>query len=104
MQPELTLFLFQHELDSIDEYSASIPSGTTVGKVWKSNRNIRRGHLEPNWVVCMYTENANPELITILRFNVVLKHGPAPRTYREPDWSNFAAWKKEMETARETRS
>lgn len=100
----LTLFLFQHELDSMDEYSTTLPTATTIGKMWKRNANaVQRMHerpVAPNWHVCMYVEHEDPTRVRILRFEVVLRHGPEPRCYVSPDWSNFAGWK--AERARES--
>lgn len=102
---KLTLFLYWHELMGIDDYSCSYPSGTTIGKVWRRRMPFRcevnhkhypdcnehTGH----HVVGMYVEHEDPRLVKMLWFDVVLKHGPAPRNYHAPDWSNFAAWKAE---------
>lgn len=102
---DLTLFLYAHELDSMDEYSYSLPTATTVGKVWK----CRSGN---GWIVGLYTFHIPPtpeELrrdrnsagrTRILWFDVVMRHGPEPRGYRAPDWSNFAGWRAERAAER----
>lgn len=41
--------------DSLDEYSCSLPTGTTVGKVWKLNRNAFNGGPE-DWLICEYVD------------------------------------------------
>lgn len=101
MKARLTLFLYAHELASMDEYSTTLPSATTIGKVWKSHvppmycsRDCDDGTCG-KWSVGMYVEHENPELVRVFWFEVVLRHGPAPQVYRAPDWSNFAAWKAE---------
>lgn len=105
---DLTLLLFAHELDSMDEYSCSLPTATTIGKMWKR----RSSETPAGWVVGLYAYHIapTPEEIRrdrhhagrtrILWFDVVLRHGPAPRVYRAPDWSNFAGWRAERAAER----
>ena len=99
MTLRLNLFLFPWELESMDEYSCSLPTGTTVGKIWKRNLTaFQRSQgrvLEPEWIVCMYAEHEDPNKVRILTFNVELKQGPRPRSYRAPDWSNYQQWQKD---------
>lgn len=102
----LTLFLYAHELDSMDEYSHTLPSATTIGKMW-------RCRVDGGWIVGLYAFHIPPtseELrrnrnsvgrTRILWFDVVLRHGPKPRGYRAPDWSNFAGWRAERAAERE---
>lgn len=105
---KLVLFLYPWELASMDEYSSSLPSATTIGKVWK-----RRDFRNPRgrWIVGMYAFNVEPETARdrrlhpngwtrILWFDVVLREGPEPPGYRAPDWSNYAAWKTERDVER----
>lgn len=47
-----TVYLSQKEFDSLLNYSCSLPTGTTVGKRWKCNRNAYReppSKREPDW-------------------------------------------------------
>ncbi len=85
----MEIFLYAHELASMPHYRLTLPTATTIGKVWRSGAELHSGR----WVVGMYAEHEDPERRRILWFDVVLRHGPAPRNYRAPDWSNFAAWK-----------
>lgn len=88
-KPRLHLFLYPWELETMDEYSASMPSGTTIGKVWRSNTSITE---EPKWVVRMYIPDPDPLQVGIATFDVTLRHGPAPRFYEKPDWSYYKGW------------
>lgn len=86
----LKLFLFPWELDSMPEYSMSLPTGTTIGKVWR-----RRQHGAPSeWIVGMYVPHRNPKTVGIIWFDVELRHGPAPHGYQTPDWINYANYKR----------
>ena len=101
--PELELFLFSWELASMSEYSTTIPSGTTIGTLWKCNVNYKPqpgwslvpDHSNPRWVVRMYSEHEDPNRVSIIQFTVIMRHGPPPHVYRAPDWSFFEGWKKE---------
>lgn len=81
----LTLFLYPWELESMPEYSASLPTGTTIGKFWRS----RYGS---GWYVGAYIEDPDdrPNSRGIVWFEVVLRHGPEPFRYDPPDWHNTA--------------
>jgi hypothetical protein len=98
--------LFLHELESMDEYSHSIPTGTTTFKMWR-----RRQYM---WgTVGVYTEFVGQYVpdnkygrpypanrIGIRWYKVVLRYGPAPRSYFAPDWSNYQRFRKEAEEER----
>jgi len=43
--------------DSLPEYSCSIPTGVTIGKVWKCNRNFGLPTEEKDWVICEYVDD-----------------------------------------------
>jgi len=83
---KLLLNLFTWELDSMNEYSSTLPTGRTPGKMWK--RAIRDG-----WQVGMYIPDADPMMIGIVWFNVQLRSGPMPRLYAPPDWNNHGHWR-----------
>ena len=120
---KLTLFLYRYELDSMDEYSSTLPSETTIGKVWKrcigcwrEPRKEAALVVEAAWVVGLYAYVIPPTLrelsrnhnhtgsVRILWFDVVVREGPEPPGWRAPDWSNFAAWQREYREARQLRS
>jgi len=88
--------LYLHELESMPEYSRSIPTGTTLWKMWRRNTN-------DGWYVGQYVppsklkSSRGVDLIGIRWFRVVLKHGPPPPVYRTPDWDNYARHKRELE-------
>jgi hypothetical protein len=46
--------LTQREFDSLGEYSLSLPTGTTLGKKWKCNRNERRPPVRINLTETYY--------------------------------------------------
>lgn len=54
----------QKTLDSLPEYSCSLPTGTTIGKVWKRNNNFG-SDLDPEWIICEYVNHSDPNLIGI---------------------------------------
>lgn len=105
----LLLRLFPWELESIDEYSCSLPTGTTIGKMWKRDMNeAERYHtgrpLPEEWVVAMYIPDDRPDSVGIVWFNVELRQGPHPRSYHAPDWCNrkhfkFSLWRDEERRA-----
>lgn len=55
----------QKTLDSLPEYSMSLPSLTTIGKVWKRNLNVFEADQPPLWVICEYVEIGNPDRVGI---------------------------------------
>jgi hypothetical protein len=80
--------LYHHELESMPEYSRSVPSGPTLFKMWK---RFTGWHGEP-WVVGQYVppHRTFKELDVMIRwYRVVLRHGPMPPTWQVPDWGNF---------------
>lgn len=92
----LTLFLYPWELDSMPEYSTTLPTGTTVGKVWRADKNVNVRGASPEWVVAMYIPDEDPKMVGIVWFNVELRQGPHPRGYAKPDWSNSDQWKRDQ--------
>ena len=56
----------QATFNSLLEYSCSLPTGTTVGKVWKRNLHAyTRPRRDPLWVICEYVEHEDPKRIGI---------------------------------------
>jgi hypothetical protein len=100
----MTVYLYPWVLDSMDEYSCTLPTATTIGKVWK--RRVPEDALpnDAKWHVGMYVEHSDPKRVKILWFDVELLSGPAPRAYSPPDWSNFDAWKAELDLERAERA
>lgn len=81
--------LYRHELESMGEYSCSMPSGVVPGKVWRSL--MRDG----TWLVRMYSEpymDKGREMCRAINHKVVMKSGPRPVNYCPPDWGNYARW------------
>ena len=98
--------LFPWELDSMGEYSCSIPTGTTLWKMWKCNKNAYRPNrpgekpYPPLWVVGQYIPHKNPEFVGIRWFKVKILEGPRPLGWVTPDWSNFQRYRREADALR----
>lgn len=98
--------LFPWELESMDEYSCSVPSGTTLWKMWKRNRNAYRRTYPgeepypPSWMVGQYIPHKDPEYVGIRWFGVKILEGPQPVGWSAPDWSNFQHYRREREQER----
>jgi hypothetical protein len=56
--------------DQLLEYSASLPTGTFVGKRWKAQRNDRDKN-DRVWFLCEYVEDPDPKLIGIQRRRIM---------------------------------
>jgi len=93
-----TIRLFPWELDSIPEYTLSLPTATTLWKMWK--REIPGN----KYVVGQYIPHRDSNIVGIRWHNVTLMHGPIPRYYNPPDWSNYARWKREKTNIRYTQA
>lgn len=64
----------QAALDSLLDYSCSLPTATTIGKVWKRNLRFGTGDPEPLWMICEYAEKSppDPDRVAILRRRPVI--------------------------------
>jgi hypothetical protein len=80
----LKLYLYAWEFESMPAYNTTLPTGTTIGKVWRQWNKVG-----------MYIEDDDPNMIGIVWFEVELKQGPKPCWYNAPDWSNYAQWQAE---------
>lgn len=76
----------------MDDYSCTIPTGTTIGKVWRRREPYRCTEEEAKYYVGMYVESNKSDFVDITWLPVVHRHGPEPRHYEPPDWSNYQAW------------
>ncbi len=96
--------LFPWELESMGEYSCSLPTATTLFKTWKRDRNAFRvgAPNEPSWVVGRFVADTpeRKDSVAILWMEVDLLHGPKPQRYDEPDWDNYQRWRREEEERR----
>lgn len=100
--------LYPWELASMDEYSSTMPTGTTLWKMWKRDRNNipPRVYAVPHksdYIVGQYQpHHREPDkLVRVVWFEVQLLEGPEPAVYHPPDWSNFARYKREAQEARD---
>ena len=90
-----TIRLFRWELESMNDYSHSLPSGQTPGKKWRRSINSKFRPFKPsNWLVGEYGEPAEG-YIPVIWYRVVLRVGPRPQHYYRPDWENYERWKRE---------
>jgi hypothetical protein len=87
--------LFWWELKSMDDYSHTIPTGTTIGKVWRRHEPYRTTDEEAKWYVGLYAESDKPDYVDIIWMPVVLRSGPAPRNYTPPEWDCFSKWQRD---------
>jgi hypothetical protein len=55
--------LTQHEFDALLDYSASLPTGTTIGKQWKRRNDYH--DKSKGWRLGEYVEHDNPDLVGI---------------------------------------
>lgn len=107
------IYLYPWELDSMPDYSLSLPSGTTLWKMWRRDANTptrmeigrtygpdRARRVPEMWMVGQYAPDPDPRMVAIRWFKVVIKHGPAPRNYKKPDWSNFERYRRESKQKR----
>jgi hypothetical protein len=88
--------LFWHVLKSMPEYSSSLPTGTTVGKVWSRRHPYRALDHEAEWYVGTYVKSTVPGNVLIRWFGVDLVQGPAPPHYRPPDWHNTKEYERAL--------
>lgn len=102
--------LFPWELDSMGEYSCTLPSDTTLWKMWKCDKNAYRNipgekRLEPHWVVGQYVPHlgGDPKLVSIRWFEVKLREGPKPLGWVAPDWSNHQRSQAEQKARKPSR-
>ncbi len=91
-RPKVTIKLYSWELDSMPEYSASLPTGQTLWKMWSCNTNafavevrckcgmVGRAarHLLPAKVHCSKCGKLGLELITLPDHWVVGQYIPDP--------------------------
>lgn len=50
------VYMTQTALESLREYSCSMPTGVFIGKQWRSNTNAFINDEEPNWWLAEYVE------------------------------------------------
>ena len=69
--------LTQQEVDSLLEYSHSLPTGKVIGKKWKGYFNVpsKDGKLEPTLLLCEYVVDPDPEFIGIKYSKIIIKKG-----------------------------
>jgi hypothetical protein len=92
------------------EYSASVPTGQIMWKMWRRDVNEparRHGTLPashpPFWRVGQYAPSTTPGYIGIRWYDVVIKSGPKPRHYKPPDWRNRMRYLRDRQKRRADR-
>lgn len=93
-----TISLFKWQLDSMPNYSATLPSATTSFKMWRRDVNEPRRHqgehdASPEWWVGQYYPIDLPGKTGIHWFDTRLLQGPMPLDWEPPDWHNSDAYK-----------
>lgn len=113
--------LYGYELASMPEYSTTLPTGTTLYKMWKRDdnaairyqlnyarcphtmtpekcaerrRELRKKYAEENWFVGQYLPSSLPDNVLIRWYKVVLRHGPMPPRWNKPDWHNETRYRR----------
>lgn len=73
------LRLTYQQFMKLPEYSATNPTGTTIGKRWRRldgcyDKNFQRAGGKPRWIVCEYAECSPPEKhrVVITRYRLIL--------------------------------
>jgi len=78
------IILNQAQLDGLLEYSCSLPTGQTIGKQWKKNRNAYQTphNPVPEWWVGEYVEDPDPKMVGIewRRVKLMVPYKPGPFT------------------------
>lgn len=88
-----TIRIFAWQLDSMDEYTVTLPTGTTPFKMWKTR-------VRQKWMVGQYYPIDVPGQVGIRWFRVVYLEGPMPPGWRPPDWSNYERFRRERKAER----
>ena len=93
-----TVRLTRREFDELPEYSASVPTGTTIGKRWKRRVGPHEG--PPTWQMGEYQEDSDPDKVRIAWSTIVLAplagqgsgviKMDAPRTLCDPKQEDIA--------------
>jgi hypothetical protein len=95
-----TIRIFYWQLETMPEYSSSVPTGTTPFKLWKRNQNHRLPSLGPNWLVGQYYPVPEHGFTGIRWFRVSYLEGPEPPDWDPPDWSNYQRYKRDKRANR----
>lgn len=84
-KPRPTLVLSKREFEDLPEYSCSLPTGTTIGKRWKRDRNFgrRSDRVGPEWDVAEYAESEIPGMVDIHWYDVEIAHSGEVRDGKE---------------------
>ena len=72
------IYMTLEEAERLPEYSASMPSGQTIGKRWRRHdgafdrRFIEAGGV-PTWIICEYAESDEPGMININYYRLCIR-------------------------------
>lgn len=91
--------IFSWQLDSMPEYTDSLPTSTTPFKMWKCARFTAEGQL---WFVGQFYPVDDPDQMGVRWFEVTYLAGPPPPGWQAPDWSNYQRWEKMKESKSRT--
>jgi hypothetical protein len=87
--------LFVWELESMPEYSSSLPTGQVLFKMWRRAIQDLRTRAVVAWQAGQYVPCRIPGNVGIRWFDVVLRAGPKPPAWEAPDWNNRARYQRE---------
>lgn len=71
--PMPVICMLQHEFDALPEYSATFPTGQTIGKMWRRHDGAHdRRCKNPQWFVLQYVDHPDPKLVGIKWYRPIL--------------------------------
>lgn len=79
------IYIFRWQLDSMHNYSSTLPDATTSFKMWKKRHGRR-------WYVGQYYPTDIPGRTGIHWFKVAYLTGPIPPDWEPPDWARQHAY------------
>lgn len=70
----------EREFEALHDYSCSVPTGTTIGKVWRRREPYRADQLRPGeafqWYLGEYVVDRDPKYVGILWRKIVIGEPP----------------------------
>jgi len=76
------VFMTEREIYKLPEYSTTLPTGTTIGKKWKADKNARRYPEDrtpnPDWRLAEYYDINDPDRVGIRWAKIIITGGLLP--------------------------
>ena len=73
-EKDKAIILTKEEFDNLPEYSCSLPTGTTIGKKWKSKVNYNDS--SKGWLLAEYIEIGKKDKVGIKWLDIILEQSP----------------------------